>query len=84
MKEGMIVYLIGGADVPEDVDLPGDCRSMGLAADQIELVGAHQGFFSVEDAWHYLVMRGCGRVSLLVADWQHRLAPLRPPVRLSG
>jgi len=85
MQEGCIVYLIGGQEIPEPFDLKADCRNLGLHADRVELVGAKQGFFEVEDAWHYLLTRGCGRVNLLVAHCQGgRLAALYPPVRLYG
>ena len=45
------------------------------------------GFFSVEDAWHFLATQGgCGRINLVVAEPQEqdRLRPLSPAVRLSG
>jgi len=84
MKEGVIVYLVGGEEVPDNLDLKGWCQQSGLEADRVELVGASQGFFDVEDAWYHLWTRGCGRINLLVARWQQRLCPVHPPVRLCG
>lgn len=52
MKNGLIVYLVGGAELPEDFDLARSCKEIGFPADQVELVGSGQGFFEVNDAWH--------------------------------
>ena len=85
MKEGLIVYLVGGQEIPEPSDLSEKCRELGLPAQQVELVARSQGFFTVEDAWHHLLTRGFGRISLLVAQWrQDVLHPIHPPVRLCG
>jgi hypothetical protein len=85
MKSGMIVYLVGGAQLPEDFDLTGYCRQMGYGADRVELVGGSEGFFDVQDAWHHLYVNGCADISLLVAQTdQACLQPLHPVVRLSG
>ncbi len=85
MKEGVIVYLVRGGELPEGVDLAAACRYLGVAADRVALVGLPHGFFEVEEAWHHLYTRGCGRINLLVARWEaNSLAPLYPPVRLCG
>jgi hypothetical protein len=85
MKRGLIVYLAGGAELPEGFDLLSHCRQMGYAADRVELVGSQQGFREVDDAWHYLFTKGFGDIKLLVAQTdQNRLQPVHPPVRLSG
>jgi hypothetical protein len=85
MKSGLIVYLVGGAQLPEDFDLAGHCRQIGLGADRVELVGGQDGFFAVEDAWYHLFVKGFGDIKLLVAQTeQARLQPLHPLVRLSG
>jgi hypothetical protein len=85
MKEGLIVYLVGDQEVPEMYDLYSNCQQLGLPAHQVELVSRHQGFFSVDDAWHFLITRGMSKVSLLIAKWQQdSLQPLYPAVRLSG
>ena len=87
MKEGLIVYLVGGEPLPESFDLVDAGRALGYPADRVELVAREAGFFSVEDAWHFLATRGgCGRINLVVAEPQEqdRLRPLSPAVRLSG
>ena len=85
MKSGLIVYLVGGAELPEDFDLAGCCKKIGFSADRVELVGSQQGFYDVEDAWHYLITKGYGDIKLLVAQtMQNCLQPLHPLVRLSG
>ena len=85
MKEGLIVYLVGVQEIPEPFDLEENCRQLGLPAHQVELVSHSQGFFSVDDAWHFLLTQGVSKVSLLVAQWgQDALDPIYPPVRLYG
>jgi hypothetical protein len=85
MKSGLIVYLAGGAELPEGFDLLNHCREMGFTADRVEMVGSGQGFYEVNDAWHYLFTKGYGDIKLLVAQAdQNCLQPVHPPVRLSG
>jgi hypothetical protein len=85
MKSGLIVYLVGGAELPEEFDLAGCCKKMGFPADRVELVGSKQGFFEVEEAWHHLITKGYGDVKLLVAQTDQKyLRPIHPLVRLSG
>ena len=85
MKSGLIVYLTGGAELPEGFDLLSHCREMGFYPDRVELVGSRQGFFEVNDAWHYLFTKGYGDIKLLVAQAKHNgLQPVHPPIRLSG
>jgi hypothetical protein len=85
MKSGLIVYLTGGAELPEGFDLANHCRELGFIADRVELVGARQGFYEVSDAWHHLFTQGCGAIKLLVAQAdQNHLHAVHPPVRLSG
>ncbi len=85
MQEGLIVYVVGGQEVPESLDLPRQCQELGLRPQQVAVVASNQGFFSVEDAWHYLITKGMGRVSLLVAQvGDNSLRPIHPPVRLCG
>ncbi len=85
MKSGLIVYLTGGAELPEGFDLLSHCREIGFTADRVELVGSQQGFLEVDDAWHYLFTKGYGDIKLLVAQADRNcLQALHPPVRLSG
>jgi hypothetical protein len=86
MKDGLIVYLVDGAELPEDFDPAAATRALGQRADRVAIVAPEQGFFSVEDAWHFLFTRGCGRISLMVAEAEagYGLRPLIPAVRLCG
>jgi hypothetical protein len=87
VKQGLIVYLVGSAPLPEPYDPKDAGRALGHPADRVELVSRDAGFFSVEDAWHFLMTRGgCGRIDLMVAEPldQGRLRPLSPAVRLCG
>jgi len=85
MQEGLIVYLVGGQELPEAFDLSSKCREIGLTPQMITVVAGNQGFFSVDDAWHYLLTKGMGKVSLLVAQLGgDDLRPIYPPVRLWG
>jgi hypothetical protein len=85
MRSGLIVYLVGGAELPEGFDLASCCKEIGFPADRVELVGSRQGFFAVDDAWHHLFIKGYGDIKLLVAQTaQECLRPLHPLVRLSG
>jgi hypothetical protein len=85
MKSGLIVYLVGGAELPEGFDLASCCKEIGFPADRVELVGSGQGFYDVEDAWHHLFIKGYGDIKLLVAQTdQNCLRPMHPLVRLSG
>lgn len=87
MKNGLIVYVVGSAPPPEGETLEAAPPAWGIPADRVELVSRDAGFFSVEDAWHFLATQGgCGRINLVVAEAQEggRLRPLTPAVRLSG
>ncbi len=85
MKSGVIVYLVGGADVPPGLDVAARCRELGLAADRVEVVGGGEGFYDVQEAWHFLLTQGFGRIQLLVAKpTEGELTPVHPPVRLYG
>ncbi len=86
MKDGLIVYLAGGAELPEDFNPVPAARALGASADRVEMVAPTQGFFTVEDAWHFLYTRGCGRISLMVATATdgEGLKALGPAVRLCG
>ncbi len=86
MKQGLIMYLVGDADVDHNLDLKAAVQDLGFPADQVGLVSATEGFFEVEEAWHYLYTRGCGRIDLMVARaaGSSSLEALKPPVHLCG
>jgi hypothetical protein len=86
MKHGVIVYLVGGAEVPPGMDVAARCRELGLPADRVEVVGGgEEGFADVQEAWHFLLTQGFGRIQLLVArPAEDRLELVHPPLRLCG
>jgi len=86
MKEGLIVYLAGAAGRPEGESFATAARALGRTGQEVELVSPEEGFFTVEDAWHFLFTKGCGRIHLLVAapEGPARLRALGPAVRLCG
>jgi hypothetical protein len=85
MKSGLIIYLVGGAQLPEDFDLASNCRNLGFHADRVELAGTRDGFSNVEEAWHHLVTKGYGNIQLLVVSaYETRLEHSHPPLRLDG
>jgi hypothetical protein len=85
MKRGLIVYLVGGAELSEGFDLASCCERLGFPADRVELVCHREGFYDVEEAWHHLTTKGYGDIKLLVAQTdQNCLRPIHPLVRLSG
>ena len=87
MKDGLIVYLVAEAPLPEGFDPALAARELGQRADRVEVVAPEEGFFSVEDAWHFLLTRGYGRIRLMVAARAEAgggLAAVGPVVRLYG
>jgi len=86
MKEGLIVYLAGAAGLPAGASFTAAARALGHAGQEVELVSPEEGFFTVEDAWHFLFTQGCGRIHLQVAApaGPAGLRPLGPAVRLCG
>lgn len=87
MRQGLIVYLVGDKPLPESLDLKDASPALGCPADRVELVSRKEGFFAVEDAWHFLATQGgCSRINLVVAEPEEpgRLRPIGPVVRLCG
>ena len=86
MKDGLIVYLVNHPEPPEEFDAAQAAQALGEKAEQVEVVSPREGFFTVEDAWHFLLTRGCRRIRLLVAQAEggQRLRHLGPAVRLYG
>ena len=86
MKDGLILYVVGGEKLPEEFDPVLAARELGQRADRVELVAPEHGFFTVEDAWHFLLTRGCGRISLMVAqaETERGFKALGPVLRLYG
>jgi hypothetical protein len=85
MTQGVIVYLLGGGEPPEGVEAGGHYQGLSLPAGPMEVVVSQPGVLDLNDAWHFLLARGCEPIHLLVTQAEpERLRPLYPLVRLSG
>jgi hypothetical protein len=85
MKQGVIVYLLGGGEPPPGVEPGTHYQGLRQLAGPLEVVVSRQGVLELDDAWHFLLSRGCDPIHLLVTQAeQDRLRPLYPLVRLSG
>jgi hypothetical protein len=85
MTQGVIVYLLAGVEPPEGVN-PGTLyQRLRQPAGPLEVVVSQPGILELDDAWHFLLARGCEPIHLLVALAKpDRLYPLYPLVRLTG
>jgi len=85
MIQGVIIYLLGGGEPPACVK-PGICyQELSHLTGPVEVVVSQPGILELDDAWHFLLDRGCEPIHLLVTQSeQDRLRPLYPLVRLTG
>jgi hypothetical protein len=85
MTQGIILYLLGGGEPPEGVIPATHYRGLSQSGAPLEVVVSQPGIMELDDAWHFLLARGCEPIRLLVAQAeQDRLRPLYPLVRLTG
>lgn len=85
MKQGVIVYLLGGGEPPAGVRAGDHYPGFSQAAGPLEVVVSQPGILELDDAWHFLLTRACETIHLLIARVeQDRLCPLYPLVRLAG
>lgn len=85
MKQGIIVYLLGGGEPPQGVIPATHYQGLSQPAGPLEVVVSRPGFLELDDAWHFLLSLGCDPIHLLVTQAeQDRLLPLYPLVRLTG
>ncbi|MEW6386374.1 MAG: hypothetical protein AB1491_02510 [Thermodesulfobacteriota bacterium] len=84
MKPGLIVYLLDNEVLPEGFDPEAHLPGIGQTCRPLETVVSRPGCFELDEAWHYLLAKGCGPIYLLVAQTDaDGLQPLYPLVRLS-
>lgn len=85
MKQGVIVYLLGGGEPPEGL-LPGTLyQGFSQPTGPTEVVVSQPGILELDEAWHFLLDLGCDSIHLLVTRAEpDRLHPLYPLVRLTG
>ena len=85
MKQGIILYLLGGGEPPEGVIPATHYRGLSQSGAPLEVVVSQPGILELDDAWHFMLARGCEPIHLLVTQAEHdRLRPLYPLVRLTG
>jgi hypothetical protein len=85
MTQGIIVYLLGGEVPPEGVEAGAHYQGLSNPKGPLEIVVSQPGNLDLDDAWHFLLTRGCEPIHLLVAQvHRDRLQPLYPLVRLTG
>jgi len=84
MKQGVIVYVMGGDEPPQGV-IPGTLyQGLSQPSGPTEVVISRHGILDLDDAWHFLLNRGCDPIHLLVTQAEEdRLRPVYPLVRLS-
>ena len=85
MKQGLIVYLMGGGEPPAGVTPGTHYQGLRHLTGPTEVVVTQPGILELDDAWHFLLSLGCEPIHLLVTMAEHdRLRPLYPLVRLTG
>jgi hypothetical protein len=84
MKQGIILYLLGGGELPDGVEPGNHYQVLSHPTGPMEFVVSRPGTLELDDAWHFLLNLGCETIHLLVALADHgRLRLLNPLVRLS-
>jgi hypothetical protein len=66
MAQGVIVYLPGGGEPPEGVEAGSHYQGLSLPTGPLEVVISQPGVLDLNDAWHFLLARGCEPIHLLV------------------
>lgn len=84
MTQGVIIFLVGGGESPEMVKAGTHYQGLRQPNGPLEVVVSQPGILELDDAWHFLLSRGCDPIHLLVTRTeQDRLHPLYPLVRLT-
>jgi hypothetical protein len=84
MKQGIIVYLLGGGEMPAGLNPGAHYPGLSNPRGPMEIVVSRPGILELDDAWHFLLTLGCDPIHLLVARADDdRLQPLYPLVRLT-
>jgi hypothetical protein len=85
MTQGVIVYVLGRGEPPAAADPGTCCQGLGNHTGRLEIVVTRPGLWELDDAWHFLLAKGCEPIHLLVTHAeQDYLRPLYPLVRLTG
>jgi hypothetical protein len=91
MSQGVILYLQGRGELQGNGELPEGLQpgfhypGLCLSTRPVEVVVSQHGILELEEAWHFLLTRGCEPIHLLLTrPEQDRLRPIYPLVRLTG
>ena len=68
MKTGVILYIVGGEDLYDDLDMEEAVRSLPIRADRVETVSSIAGHFDVMDAWWLLMAKGMNLIVCMLAE----------------
>ncbi len=68
MKTGVIVYVVGGERLYDNLDMEVVVKRLDLKADKVEIVSANSNHFDVMDAWWLLMAKGMKRVVCMLAE----------------
>ncbi len=85
MTQGVIIYLLGEGEPPAGLQTGVHYQGLRQSGGPMEVVVSQPGILELDDAWHFLLSRGCEPIHLLVTMTEPgRLRPLYPLVRLTG
>ena len=72
MKTGVIVYVVGGKGLYDNLDMEVVVKRLDLKADKVEIVSANSNHFDMMDAWWLLMAKGMKRVVCMLAEVVNR------------
>ena len=72
MKTGAIVYVVGGEDLYDDLDMDVAVKGLDIQADRVEVVSARSNHFDVMDAWWLLTAKGMKSIVCMLAEIVNR------------
>ena len=72
MKTGAIVYVLGGEDLNDDLDMDVAVKGLDIQADRVEVVSARSNHFDVMDAWWLLTAKGMKSIVCMLAEIVNR------------
>ena len=72
MKTGAIVYVVGGEDLYDDLDMEVAVKGLHIQADRVEVVSARSSHFDVMDAWWMLTAKGMKSIVCMLAEIVNR------------
>ncbi len=68
MKTGGILYVVGGTNPGDDLDMEEAVRSLAVRADRIETDFGRSPHFDVMDAWRRLTAKGMKEIVCMLAE----------------